>query len=314
MERLAPSIALQRVSGFLDRPLAAGGLRTEQGPRPPHGRCPAVGLLAFPVSAVSNARERLRAPGRSPSARSVTASAYSSAIDPPRSPSAVLATGSSSTCRAPARSPRMARIRASSDAVQVTSARSFSSRHSTERLAQVLLRRLEPPGEPVDRAAVAERARELPSRTELAEGPDRRVGVLERLVEPHHPAQRRRSRSRWATAAVNGCPDASADRERLQRERSASSSLAPRRRHPGQPDERAHLGPRVRHVAPTRDTSSASWNIVRALVEPFAPVRHPSGHQQRARQHPGSPSRARRLERPLEQLRRRARRRRGSSA
>ncbi len=61
-----------------------------------------------------------------------------------------------------------------------------------ECLAQIGLGFVEPSGQAVRGTPVAEGARELPPSTQLAEGSDRGVGLVERFVEAKQPAERRR--------------------------------------------------------------------------------------------------------------------------
>ena len=85
-ERLTPSVALQGIpaSSIAASPPAA----SEPKRLPVHHTAAArrLGCCRSPVSAARTANDRVRAPGRSPSARSVTASAYKSAVEPPGHP------------------------------------------------------------------------------------------------------------------------------------------------------------------------------------------------------------------------------------
>ena len=312
-QRLPPSVAFQDVSGLASAASPPASLGAEQRSRPPD--LGGAGRSGRRVDPRPPPRSR-PAPWRARSPAILLDQRHDGLGHEQRGRAARLglgerASGSLSTC---ARCRRVAPERRSVGELGRSSTNERALLRSRQRMtASRRSARLPPaPREPVDRAAVAERARELPAGAELPQRRDRRLGVLERLVEPQQPPVGRPPTVSCAIAVVNGCallsrsgapPGASRARPPRWPCSDRTFAIAPTRRGTSAHGSRRSLAARHRQRLPEH----------RLGLRPSASAeRDPAAISSVRDQHVGVAEAARRLERPARTARPRVRRRRGS--
>ena len=192
--------------------------------------------------------------------------------------SALRANGSARTERAPPTSPCIARVRASSEAVQVMRARSFRSRRNGSRTGPTITTCSASPracsSVSTSGSPAASSARTCP----ISRDTGRPGSACSSSISPEWPARLRaawRSRPRTAVPTPGRGERVLRDGQHVGPPRAATSRLRGRRAPAPRPTRQ--------HVARAHVERLLEQGL--RVIQPVAPVRHPPRHEERARQH-----------------------------